>query len=127
LVGYEDLDANGTWRIDPNYGNVWTPTRVGAGWTPYRDGHWSWIDPWGWTWVDDAPWGYAVSHYGRWANSRGTWVWVPGPPREQAVYAPALVAFAIIFRYRFPLAARRRLPSDGFRWRRAKCINRPIR
>jgi hypothetical protein len=93
VVGYEDLDANGTWRTDPNYGNVWTPTRVAGGWTPYRDGHWAWIDPWGWTWVDDAPWGYAVSHYGRWANIRGSWSWVPGPPREQAVYAPALVAF----------------------------------
>ncbi|MFM9915345.1 MAG: DUF6600 domain-containing protein [Rhizobacter sp.] len=93
VVGYEDLDANGTWRSDPSYGNVWTPTRVAAGWTPYRDGHWAWVDPWGWTWVDDAPWGYAVSHYGRWTNIRGSWGWVPGPPREQAVYAPALVAF----------------------------------
>jgi hypothetical protein len=93
VVGYEDLDANGTWRDDPNYGNVWTPSRVSAGWTPYHDGHWAWIDPWGWTWVDDAPWGYAVSHYGRWANINGSWGWVPGPPREQAVYAPALVAF----------------------------------
>ncbi len=93
VVGYEDLDANGTWRSDPNYGSVWTPTRVASGWTPYHDGHWAWVDPWGWTWVDDAPWGYAVSHYGRWANIRGSWGWVPGPPREQAVYAPALVAF----------------------------------
>jgi hypothetical protein len=93
VVGYEDLDANGTWRADRNYGNVWTPNRVAAGWTPYHDGHWAWIDPWGWTWVDDAPWGYAVSHYGRWANINGSWGWVPGPPREQAVYAPALVAF----------------------------------
>ena len=93
VVGYEDLDSNGTWRNDPNYGNVWVPTHVAAGWTPYHDGHWAWIDPWGWTWVDDAPWGYAVSHYGRWANIRGSWGWVPGPQREQAVYAPALVAF----------------------------------
>ncbi|WP_301100825.1 DUF6600 domain-containing protein [Propionivibrio sp.] len=93
VIGYEDLDSNGNWRADPNYGNVWTPTRVAAGWTPYRDGHWVWVDPWGWTWVDDAPWGFAVSHYGRWANIRGAWGWVPGPPREQAVYAPALVAF----------------------------------
>jgi hypothetical protein len=93
VVGYEDLDSNGTWRADPNYGNVWTPTRVAAGWTPYHDGHWAWVDPWGWTWVDDAPWGFAVSHYGRWANIHGSWGWVPGPPREQAVYAPALVAF----------------------------------
>ena len=93
VVGYEDLDANGTWRADPNYGNVWTPTRVAPGWTPYRNGHWSWVDPWGWTWIDDAPWGFAVSHYGRWANIGGSWGWVPGPQREQAVYAPALVAF----------------------------------
>ncbi len=93
VVGYEDLDSNGTWRVDPNYGNVWIPARVAAGWTPYRDGHWTWVDPWGWTWVDDAPWGFAVSHYGRWAHINGTWGWVPGPPRVQAVYAPALVAF----------------------------------
>ncbi len=93
VVGYADLDANGSWRADPTYGSVWTPTHVSAGWTPYRDGHWAWVDPWGWTWVDDAPWGFAVSHYGRWANFDGTWGWVPGPPRERAVYAPALVAF----------------------------------
>jgi hypothetical protein len=93
VVGYEELDAGGTWRVDASYGNVWTPLRVAVDWTPYRDGHWSWIDPWGWTWVDDAPWGYAVSHYGRWASINGTWAWVPGPPRERAVYAPALVAF----------------------------------
>jgi hypothetical protein len=93
VVGYEDLDNNGTWRSDREYGNVWTPSHVAADWTPYRDGHWAWVDPWGWTWVDDAPWGFAVSHYGRWTNIRGAWGWVPGPQREQAVYAPALVAF----------------------------------
>jgi hypothetical protein len=93
VVGYQDLDANGTWRADATYGNVWIPNRVAAGWAPYRDGHWAWVDPWGWTWVDDAPWGFAVSHYGRWTNLRGTWGWVPGPVRSRAYYAPALVAF----------------------------------
>jgi hypothetical protein len=93
VVGYQDLDANGSWRVDATYGNVWTPNRVPAGWAPYRDGHWAWVDPWGWTWVDDAPWGFAVSHYGRWANLQGTWGWVPGPPRTRAYYAPALVVF----------------------------------
>jgi hypothetical protein len=93
VIGYQDLDAHGTWRSDPTYGHVWVPSYVEAGWAPYRDGHWAWIDPWGWTWVDDAPWGFAVSHYGRWANPRGTWVWVPGPVRSQAYYAPALVVF----------------------------------
>ena len=93
VVGYQDLDANGTWRNDATYGNVWIPTRVASDWAPYRDGHWAWVDPWGWTWVDDAPWGFAVSHYGRWTNMRGTWGWVPGPVSTRAYYAPALVAF----------------------------------
>ena len=93
VIGYEDLDDYGSWRVTEGYGNVWVPTRVAAGWSPYHDGHWAWVDPWGWTWVDDAPWGFAVSHYGRWANIRGTWGWVPGPIRSRPVYAPALVAF----------------------------------
>jgi hypothetical protein len=93
VVGYEDLDANGSWRTDESYGSVWIPARVANGWTPYRDGHWAWVEPWGWTWVDDAPWGYAVSHYGRWARIHDAWCWVPGPRHEAAVYAPALVVF----------------------------------
>ena len=92
VVGYEDLDDNGDWRPDPGYGNVWYP-RVYAGWAPYRDGHWAWIDPWGWTWVDDEPWGYAPFHYGRWVSIRGRWGWVPGPVEVRPVYAPALVVF----------------------------------
>lgn len=93
VIGYEDLDANGTWSNEPAYGRVWAPSRVAKDWTPYRDGHWTWVDPWGWSWVDDAPWGYAVSHYGRWANAGGRWVWVPAPVKSRAVYAPALVGF----------------------------------
>ncbi len=93
VIGYEDLDEYGSWRSAEGYGNVWVPNRVPAGWAPYHDGHWAWVEPWGWTWVDDAPWGFAVSHYGRWADLGGTWGWVPGPARVQPVYAPALVAF----------------------------------
>jgi len=93
VIGYEDLDDNGTWRRTAEYGNVWYPNHVAAGWAPYHDGHWAWVEPWGWTWVDDAPWGFAVSHYGRWANTGGNWGWVPGPSSAQPVYAPALVAF----------------------------------
>lgn len=93
VIGYQDLDTYGSWRADTNYGQVWYPSHVAAGWAPYRDGHWAWIDPWGWTWMDDAAWGFAVSHYGRWANLRGTWGWVPGPVQSRAYYAPALVAF----------------------------------
>ena len=96
IPGYEDLDANGTWRNDPTYGAIWVPTvAVTSGWAPYRTGHWAWIAPWGWTWVDDAPWGFAPFHYGRWAQVGGTWAWVPGPvvASRPPCYAPALVAF----------------------------------
>jgi hypothetical protein len=96
VPGYEDLDANGTWRSDPTYGEVWVPTvAVSAGWAPYHAGHWAWIAPWGWTWVDDAPWGFAPFHYGRWAYVGRAWAWVPGPVvvTQPPVYAPALVAF----------------------------------
>ena len=91
-VGYEDLDAAGSWSDAPDYGWVWAP-RVNAGWAPYREGRWAWVEPWGWTWIDDAPWGFAPFHYGRWAMYRGSWVWVPGTRVARPVYAPALVAF----------------------------------
>jgi uncharacterized protein DUF6600 len=93
VVGYEDLDDNGDWRDDSNYGHVWYPNHVNAGWAPYHEGHWAWVAPWGWTWVDDAPWGYAPFHYGRWVSVSGRWGWVAGPVDVQPVYAPALVAF----------------------------------
>jgi len=95
VPGYEDLDANGSWRSSPQYGEVWVPNAVPAGWAPYHDGHWVWQAPWGWTWVDDAPWGFAPYHYGRWAYVDDSWAWVPGPVdvSEPPVYAPALVAF----------------------------------
>ncbi len=93
MIGYEDLDENGTWRSAPGYGMVWYPRAVAPGWAPYRYGHWAWIDPWGWTWVDDAPWGFAPFHYGRWVYVGGGWAWVPGPIAPRPVYAPALVAW----------------------------------
>lgn len=93
MIGYEDLDANGSWEVAADYGPVWMP-RVDAAWVPYRFGHWAWVDPWGWTWIDDAAWGFAPFHYGRWAflPARG-WAWVPGSVVARPVYAPALVAF----------------------------------
>jgi hypothetical protein len=93
VIGYDDLDDNGEWRSVPDYGYVWFPTRVAAGWAPYRYGHWVWVAPWGWTWVEDEPWGFAPFHYGRWAEVGGGWCWVPGPVVVRPVYAPALVVF----------------------------------
>ncbi|HEY0800009.1 MAG TPA: FecR family protein, partial [Steroidobacteraceae bacterium] len=66
VVGYEDLDEQGTWTPDPQYGHVWYPRAVEPGWAPYRDGHWAYVAPWGYTWVDDSAWGFAPFHYGRW-------------------------------------------------------------
>lgn len=93
ITGYEDLNANGTWSNDSQYGNVWTPRSVPSGWQPYKEGHWSYVKPYGWTWIDDQPWGYAPSHYGRWANRNNQWVWIPPQRETQPVYAPALVDF----------------------------------
>ena len=99
VVGYEDLDAHGSWRHTPENGNVWFPRTSVPGWAPYHNGHWDYIEPWGYTWVDDEPWGFAPFHYGRWVSYEGSWGWVPAPPRSEGVvyvrpvYAPALVAW----------------------------------
>jgi hypothetical protein len=93
VVGADDLDEYGTWRVVGAYGPVWVPT-VAPGWAPYHNGHWVWVEPWGWTWVDEAPWGFAPCHYGRWVNTGGYWAWAPGPVVVvRPVYAPALVAW----------------------------------
>ena len=103
MIGAADLDDYGDWQR-PNqdnqgYGAVWYPRNVPSGWTPYSNGHWAWVAPWGWTWVEAEPWGFAPFHYGRWASFGGRWGWVPGPPPSafggeiQPIYSPALVAF----------------------------------
>jgi hypothetical protein len=93
MTGYEDLDANGDWIDDAEYGRLWTPRTVVAGWVPYRYGSWSYVRPWGWTWIDDAPWGFAPFHYGRWVQIRARWYWAPGRYHHRPIYAPALVTW----------------------------------
>jgi hypothetical protein len=94
VIGYQDLDAYGSWVNAPTYGSIWVPTSVPVGWAPYRFGHWAWIAPWGWTWVDDAPWGFAPFHYGRWVSYGGGWGWSPGPLGYwNPYYSPALVGW----------------------------------
>ena len=113
IPGYQDLDDNGRWEQDADYGPVWFPTTVAVGWVPYRVGHWAWIDPWGWTWVEAEPWGFAPFHYGRWVFVNSAWGWLPGPVVERPCYAPALVVFLGGSRFRdrddqawFPLGPR---------------------
>jgi len=93
LPGAAALANAGRWEIDPKLGDVWFPSDVAADWAPYRDGIWRYVQPWGWTWIDNAPWGFAPSHYGRWAQVDGRWGWVPGDHVAAADYRPAVVAF----------------------------------
>ncbi len=93
MVGARDLDEYGSWDNDYEYGRIWYPTAVAANWAPYRNGRWSWVQPWGWTWVDDAAWGFAPFHYGRWVRVGPRWAWSPGSSVGRPVYAPALVTF----------------------------------
>jgi hypothetical protein len=93
MTGIEDLDRHGRWERHPEFGMVWTPRVVAAGWEPFRHGRWVWHARWGWTWVDAAPWGFAPFHYGRWLLWGGRWCWVPGPYQARPTFAPALVAW----------------------------------
>jgi uncharacterized protein DUF6600/FecR-like protein len=93
MVGYSDLDENGTWSDEPEYGHVWYPREVAVDWAPYSYGYWNWVGPWGWTWVDYSPWGFAPYHYGRWSYIGGRWGWCPGPIYGYPIYGPAFVGF----------------------------------
>jgi hypothetical protein len=93
VPGYSDLDDNGTWNEEPDYGPVWYPNTVEVGWAPYSYGSWNYVGPWGWTWVDYSPWGFAPYHYGRWAYIGSRWGWCPGPYYARPIYGPAFVGF----------------------------------
>jgi hypothetical protein len=93
IAGAASLAASGTWETSSQYGDVWYPKEIAADWAPYRDGVWRFLAPWGWTWVDAAPWGFAPSHYGRWAKIDERWAWVPGRRGDDPDYSPAQVAF----------------------------------
>jgi len=95
VSGTEDLDANGAWTNDAEYGNVWQPAvAVDPGWAPYQCGRWVWEDWYGWTWVGCEPWGWAPYHYGRWFWRTGFgWGWYPGLIGVRHHWSPALVGF----------------------------------
>jgi hypothetical protein len=93
MDGYSDLDDNGSWQEEPEYGHVWYPNSVPPDWAPYSDGSWNYVAPWGWTWVGYEPWGFAPYHYGRWNYFGGRWGWCPGPYYGGAIYGPAFVGF----------------------------------
>jgi hypothetical protein len=93
IYGAEDLDGNGRWVADAEYGNVWSPYAT-AGWAPYRNGRWVWVDYYGWSWVSYDSWGWAPYHYGSWFyRSTFGWCWYPGERHGHHYWSPARVAF----------------------------------
>jgi hypothetical protein len=82
------LAPHGRWVDTPEYGRVFVPAGVPAGWQPYSDGRWVY-GPHGWTFVSDEPWGEITYHYGSWDQWDDLgWFWVPG-----FVWAPAWVSW----------------------------------
>ncbi|NOT60001.1 MAG: hypothetical protein HOP19_07220 [Acidobacteria bacterium] len=77
VAGSYDLDNYGDWYETPEYGYVWSPRGVNAGWAPYRSGAWRYHNTWGWTWTSYEPWGWAPYHYGRWNYYNSRWCWTP--------------------------------------------------
>lgn len=124
IGGVEDLDRYGRWVMVSEYGYVWTPTDVKAGWAPYRIGRWIWRDPWGWVWVSYEPWGWVPYHFGRWifAPPFG-WCWVPEGRPVVWRWRPALVRFAIgpTWVSWAPLA-----PNEAYYWRGAPSVSATV-
>lgn len=88
-----DLDENGSWIFNPEFGYVWQPRlALTPDWAPYRDGRWIWSRG-TYVWVSYEPWGWGPYHYGRWAYVSGYgWVWVP-PHRNEVIWSPGYVAW----------------------------------
>lgn len=118
IFGADDLNGNGQWINTPGYGYVWQPsphaTAPYSDWSPYRYGHWRWMQPYGWIWVNDEPWGWATYHYGRWFFYAGRWVWSPYAyyRSSRSWWSPALVVINIynnnVCWYPLPYSRRRR-------------------
>lgn len=77
--------------VDVDGAQYWVPDNAPAGYTPYQNGYWSWVNGDGWTWNSNDPWGSYTDHYGVWRHhiSFG-WIWAPLNP---LVYRPNVVTF----------------------------------
>ena len=70
------FDRYGSWRYEPDYGNVWYPV-VDVGWRPYYYGYWEPVRSYGWTWIGYDTWSWPTHHYGRWGHRQDRWFWIP--------------------------------------------------
>jgi hypothetical protein len=75
-VFYDQLQPYGVWVDEPDIGRVFIPQT--DNFVPYTTGHWEYTRL-GFVWVSSEPYGWATSHYGRWAYSSpyNRWVWSP--------------------------------------------------
>ncbi|MGD0782956.1 MAG: FecR family protein, partial [Candidatus Aminicenantales bacterium] len=84
-----ELNENGRWVNEEEYGDVWVPRGVSSDWRPYSSGRWVWYPIIGWTWVSSDSWGWCTYHYGRWGWGSGLgWYWIP---RDHWGWGPAWV------------------------------------
>ncbi len=87
---YEVLAPHGTWVDYRDYGPVWRPAKVAAGWRPYLDGRWVPTTE-GWVFETQEAWGWATYHFGNWMPTEDLgWVWVPG-----STWYPSTVAWRV--------------------------------
>jgi hypothetical protein len=90
---WRHLSPYGRWVQDSRLGWLWFPNE-GREFRPYSDGRWV-RSVAGWAFLSDAPYAWAVYHYGRWAFESGNgWAWVPGYE-----WAPAWVTFRMNDQY----------------------------
>jgi FecR protein len=75
---WNDLDYYGNWYPTPDYGNVWVPSGVDAGWDPFGLGYWGNYPGFGVTWISGYPWGWLPYHCGGWNYFSFGWGWAPG-------------------------------------------------
>lgn len=75
-VFYDQMEPYGTWVDEPDVGRVFIPDT--ENYVPYTVGHWQYTNL-GFVWVSNEPYGWATSHYGRWAysNNFNRWYWSP--------------------------------------------------
>jgi hypothetical protein len=84
-----ELDDNGSWVNEADYGYVWVPRVLDSVWRPYSSGRWVWYPIIGWTWVSYDSWGWCTDHYGRWGWGMNLgWYWIP---RNHWGWGPAWV------------------------------------
>lgn len=80
------LEESGRWERVPyqgGYQQMWRPTRVELGWSPFTCGRWTtWYNEH--VWIPYEPFGHVTHHYGGWVVVNGTWYWIP-PPRALGI------------------------------------------